>query len=214
MNVMMLKERRSLSPQCTSLKQRYDSCFNAWFEGYLQPALETSQRQIAVASDVAADEPKSSVPSSSISSTLPTSYMSSQDRISTNWANTFRRRSTNSLLDYPLPESRMETEALPSTELYHIPPSQPLVTAGKTRAQIKAEEYERACGESWKRYQACLKVGLSLFSGCWGTLTQLIQRAISDNTSLSTLLEQARDDHPLEGLDRLQGTPWDYNTKV
>lgn len=28
----------SLSPECTPLKLAYDSCFNAWFEGYLQPA--------------------------------------------------------------------------------------------------------------------------------------------------------------------------------
>ncbi|KAG8911455.1 hypothetical protein FRC00_006462 [Tulasnella sp. 408] len=28
----------SLSPECTPLKIAYDSCFNAWFEGYLQPA--------------------------------------------------------------------------------------------------------------------------------------------------------------------------------
>ncbi|KAJ7496771.1 mitochondrial distribution/morphology family 35/apoptosis [Mycena latifolia] len=27
----------SLSPECTPLKQQYDSCFNAWFEGYLEP---------------------------------------------------------------------------------------------------------------------------------------------------------------------------------
>ena len=29
----------SLSPKCTPLKQQYDSCFNAWFEGYLEPAV-------------------------------------------------------------------------------------------------------------------------------------------------------------------------------
>ncbi|KAG8949833.1 hypothetical protein FRC03_000224 [Tulasnella sp. 419] len=29
----------SLSSECTPLKQTYDTCFNAWFEGYLQPAV-------------------------------------------------------------------------------------------------------------------------------------------------------------------------------
>ncbi|KAG6917486.1 hypothetical protein DXG01_002349 [Tephrocybe rancida] len=29
----------SLSPECTPLKLEYDSCFNAWFEGYLEPAV-------------------------------------------------------------------------------------------------------------------------------------------------------------------------------
>ncbi|KAK0186646.1 hypothetical protein F5146DRAFT_1066736 [Armillaria mellea] len=28
----------SLSPECTPLKHKYDSCFNEWFEGYLEPA--------------------------------------------------------------------------------------------------------------------------------------------------------------------------------
>ncbi|KZT54174.1 hypothetical protein CALCODRAFT_439119 [Calocera cornea HHB12733] len=27
----------SLKPECTPLKHKYDACFNAWFEGYLQP---------------------------------------------------------------------------------------------------------------------------------------------------------------------------------
>ncbi|KAF7760023.1 hypothetical protein Agabi119p4_11718 [Agaricus bisporus var. burnettii] len=32
----------SLSDQCTPLKREYDSCFNAWFEGYLEPAVSAS----------------------------------------------------------------------------------------------------------------------------------------------------------------------------
>jgi hypothetical protein len=34
----------------------------------------------------------------------------------------------------------------------------PIDTRGKTRAQIKAEEYERNCGALWKSYQTCLQV--------------------------------------------------------
>jgi TRIAP1/MDM35 family protein len=32
----------SLSSECTPLKHAYDTCFNAWFEGYLEPT--TSQK--------------------------------------------------------------------------------------------------------------------------------------------------------------------------
>ncbi|KAF9046813.1 hypothetical protein BDZ89DRAFT_894605, partial [Hymenopellis radicata] len=29
----------SLADACTPLKRSYDTCFNAWFEGYLEPAV-------------------------------------------------------------------------------------------------------------------------------------------------------------------------------
>ncbi|TXT15988.1 hypothetical protein VHUM_00491 [Vanrija humicola] len=99
---------RSLAEECTPLKQRYDSCFNLWFEGYLQ---------------------------------------------------------------------------------------QPLDTSGMTRAQIKAAEYERYCGAAWREYQGCLR------------------KAIAANTNLTTLLDQAREEHPLHTMDGLEGTAWDPNNK-
>ena len=34
---------QSLTPLCTPLKQSYDSCFNSWFEGYLEPAIAASE---------------------------------------------------------------------------------------------------------------------------------------------------------------------------
>ncbi|KAK1225266.1 hypothetical protein PQX77_007792 [Marasmius sp. AFHP31] len=34
----------SLSPECTPLKKEYDSCFNSWFEGYLEPAVSISSQ--------------------------------------------------------------------------------------------------------------------------------------------------------------------------
>lgn len=34
----------SLSPKCTPLKREYDSCFNSWFEGYLEPAVTANER--------------------------------------------------------------------------------------------------------------------------------------------------------------------------
>ena len=35
----------SLSPECTPLKFKYDICFNAWFEGYLEPAVAVSSSE-------------------------------------------------------------------------------------------------------------------------------------------------------------------------
>src|ERR1700679_2197807 len=32
----------SLEDRCTPLKLEYDSCFNSWFEGYLEPAVSVS----------------------------------------------------------------------------------------------------------------------------------------------------------------------------
>ncbi|KAF9809140.1 hypothetical protein IEO21_07541 [Rhodonia placenta] len=32
----------SVSEACTPLKREYDACFNAWFEGYLEPAVSAS----------------------------------------------------------------------------------------------------------------------------------------------------------------------------
>jgi TRIAP1/MDM35 family protein len=49
---------QSLSPKCTPLKHEYDACFNAWFEGYLEPALPPSAtaEQRAAYSKQKADE--------------------------------------------------------------------------------------------------------------------------------------------------------------
>ncbi|ELU45531.1 hypothetical protein AG1IA_00409 [Rhizoctonia solani AG-1 IA] len=35
----------SLSAECTPLKHAYDTCFNAWFEGYLEPATSSNNKQ-------------------------------------------------------------------------------------------------------------------------------------------------------------------------
>ncbi|KZV85323.1 hypothetical protein EXIGLDRAFT_623208 [Exidia glandulosa HHB12029] len=32
----------SLTDACTPLKTKYDSCFNAWFEGYLEPVVKAT----------------------------------------------------------------------------------------------------------------------------------------------------------------------------
>ncbi|KAI0646710.1 mitochondrial distribution/morphology family 35/apoptosis [Trametes meyenii] len=33
---------QSLVEECTPLKRKYDACFNAWFEGYLEPAVSAA----------------------------------------------------------------------------------------------------------------------------------------------------------------------------
>jgi hypothetical protein len=47
---------RSLSPECTNLKHRYDQCFNAWFEGYLKPIVTSRVEDATPESDVEEEE--------------------------------------------------------------------------------------------------------------------------------------------------------------
>lgn len=46
----------SLSPECTPLKTTYDTCFNAWFEGYLEPAVSKTPAERTAYSKEKADE--------------------------------------------------------------------------------------------------------------------------------------------------------------
>ncbi|EAU92502.1 hypothetical protein CC1G_00721 [Coprinopsis cinerea okayama7 len=46
----------SLSPECTPLKLKYDSCFNSWFEGYLEPAVAATPKERAAYSKKKAEE--------------------------------------------------------------------------------------------------------------------------------------------------------------
>lgn len=46
----------SLSPECTPLKTTYDTCFNAWFEGYLEPAVSKTPAERTAYSKQKADE--------------------------------------------------------------------------------------------------------------------------------------------------------------
>ncbi|KAL7420158.1 hypothetical protein Q5752_005124 [Cryptotrichosporon argae] len=196
---------QSLAEECTPLKHRYDSCFNLWFEGYLQPALDAAPPSPLPASlspggggvgaggalplSGTVSSPTSSAGSASASaSTLAPAPAPA--RIITNWSSAFRRRA-------PLVLASEGDTAPASAGGAHDGAAAPTLvsvdTRGKTRAQIKAEEYERSCGAAWNEYQGCLKT------------------AIAKNENLSTLLEQARDDHPLHTMDGLQGTAWDPN---
>jgi TRIAP1/MDM35 family protein len=46
----------SLAEDCTPAKQAYDSCFNAWFEGYLAPAVAAPPAERAAHTKAKADE--------------------------------------------------------------------------------------------------------------------------------------------------------------
>jgi len=192
---------RSLSPKCTPLKQQYDSCFNAWFEGYLQPALDSSPRRPAVSTPSPSVDDNSQ-PSASTSLPGPT------PRIATSWADAFRSKTITQISPDPVTPS----PALPGVPLHPVHTSSPPVVdaKGKTRAQLKAEEYERNCGQVWREYHQCLTVR----NTCTRTGNTERQHAIGENQSLSTLLEQARDEHPLGSLASVKGSIWDVDAKV
>lgn len=189
----MLTLRRSLSPDCTPLKQRYDACFNLWFEGYLQPALDAaSLRERGAMPHVSTDAvldpspptpaapapPSTSTPSttSTTSTTASSSAPSSSSSTAaaaadpqqsqsvwrrtsclvTSWAgaSVFRRRPA-------APASHaVSADDMVSAPHVHVDEGElePLDTTGMSPSQIKAAEYERACGRVWKEYQGCLKV--------------------------------------------------------
>ncbi|EAU83005.1 hypothetical protein CC1G_08942 [Coprinopsis cinerea okayama7 len=46
----------SLSSECTPLKIQYDSCFNSWFEGYLEPAVSAASNDRSAYARKKADE--------------------------------------------------------------------------------------------------------------------------------------------------------------
>jgi TRIAP1/MDM35 family protein len=71
------------------------------------------------------------------------------------------------------------------------------------RTKAKAKEYDDKCGEVWKAYSACVKVGLIRMRGR-GYLDKLIvgplQRAVKAN-NLETLIQQAREENPLPDMN-------------
>jgi len=142
---------RSLSPKCTPLKQRYDSCFNAWFEGYLQPALDSAPRRTIVATPLSAE--------TVVNAALPQIPQEHTPRIITSWASAFTKRP----IQGDVPETLTASPASHVVSSHPIPTSHAAVDVqGKTRAQVKAEEYERNCGQAWKEYHACLTVRCAL----------------------------------------------------
>jgi TRIAP1/MDM35 family protein len=69
------------------------------------------------------------------------------------------------------------------------------------RTKAKAKEYDDKCGEVWKAYSACVKVGLILMGGVIGVLiVGPLQRAVKAN-NLETLIQQAREENPLPDMN-------------
>ncbi|ORX37198.1 hypothetical protein BD324DRAFT_625140 [Kockovaella imperatae] len=196
----------SLSARCTPLKREYDSCFNAWFEGYLQPALQTGHpvyesgpsSSPSPSTSVVDNESQESHRASSVHRAGPSvpGPAGTADRKMNplNWSSAIGAA------------NRKVHQESRTADAYHPPQhdnddseSRPIFVSidpkGKTRAQVKALQYERACGQVWQQYRACL------------------QAAIEENQGLATLLEQARNDHPLTDLESLKGTIWDEETR-
>ncbi|KAI9634738.1 uncharacterized protein MKK02DRAFT_37617 [Dioszegia hungarica] len=139
----------SLSPECTPLKHRYDSCFNSWFEGYLQPALDADPSRFTHLNDTPYTPP--SQPVAGPSKPLE------QRRIVTNWSAAFPARTA---APQPIaPETQPSAPDDPVEAVRHTPYIAD--TKGKSRNQIKAEEYEQRCGSAWRSYQSCLKASLT-----------------------------------------------------
>lgn len=154
--------QRSLAAECTPLKRTYDSCFNTWFEGYLQPALDQTRLQAGL-SDTPR-EPASIPESTGLTAATERQLDAPRRFLSTSWSSLFATSSTTpkssseALPPLAQPAHIMNRELLPTTGL-PIPITE---TKGKTRAQVKAEEYERLCGSRWRDYQKCISVSLQL----------------------------------------------------
>lgn len=175
---------RSLSPDCTPLKQRYDTCFNAWFEGYLQPNLAaggSNSLNQPIYSSSSSSSPGSSssgtqppnAPSAGVTGIAeqggqPTPVTVEEVRpgkpLITSWSNALRRRAyptsgdaaTGIIEDGGIVETEAVAEQKGETGVRTA--RRPIDTRGKNRAQIKAEEYERDCGDAFRAYQGCLVV--------------------------------------------------------
>ena len=181
-----MRRQRSLSSDCTHLKQRYDSCFHSWFEGYLQPALDSSKSSYVFSSSDLQETPSSG---SSPSTSIPLESVSEvavPRPLITSWATAFRQRHPPKGLR-PDPSVPPAGEGTSGDTVEPPMEATPVETAGRTRAQIKAEQYEKGCGEVWKSYQKCLKVTMS-FGPCLNMLT----RCAESHSGQSELVNFAR----------------------
>ncbi|KAL1413109.1 hypothetical protein Q8F55_000858 [Vanrija albida] len=199
---------QSLAEECTPLKQRYDGCFNLWFEGYLQPALDSaslaSRRELELSSlssaPTATPEPSPSSAAAPAPAPAPTPapfHLPPQAaRHATSWGLSSAFRARPAPVPTPAAAQSPADDMVSAAHVHHAPDErEPLDTSGMSRAQAKAAEYERHCGAAWRAYQGCLR------------------KAISANPNLTTLLDQAREEHPLHTMDGLEGTAWDPNNK-
>ena len=198
---------RSLNPECTPLKHRYDACFNSWFEGYLRPAADGQQLPV----DDAMSLPTSQGSADQRAATVKIAIEKQPRRpLITNWAKAFEQnsssRSTSNIGARPNSERLTDILNPERADVLLIrTPSGP-----QSRAQEKAAEYETACGAMWRSYQSCLRVGTQ-----WHRRHESqTQKAISQNESLRSLLESARQEHPLDSQRHLGGGPWDAEANL
>ncbi|WVF69991.1 hypothetical protein IAT40_004776 [Kwoniella sp. CBS 6097] len=228
----------SLSPECTPLKHRYDSCFNAWFEGYLQPALAASASSSAsaptsipspsaIAFTSASPSQAGTTSTSQNTGTTPVGAGSGPAKktpIITSWANAF--------------PTRYRRKAKPSSSSSSDPNLSSSTSQGGAGTQAGEQEQEH----HWYDFpfddtpsEPEYENDLSLVGGgaaiemmdpkirakvkaeeyqrncgkVWEEYQGCLKKSIAQNESLSALLETAREEHPLGNLDGLRGTPWD-----
>jgi hypothetical protein len=141
---------RSLSPECTPLKHKYDSCFNAWFEGYLQPAITYS----ASTSSPNSESSQASSPAPPPPNPNTHHHHPIKERL-------FSLVPYDPEVDEPELEIEVEDDIEEEEEEEEEEveeASRDTVLSVQDRAKAKAEEYERNCGGVWKEYRACLQV--------------------------------------------------------
>ena len=80
----------------------------------------------------------------------------------TSWASALRSRDKNDRIGRSSQQSGVGMVP-ENVELPFVMKDKPITFEGKNRAQIKAQEYERACGEAWRNYQKCLKVEVEMW---------------------------------------------------
>ena len=160
---------RSLSSKCTLLKHRYDDCFNIWFKGYLQPELDASPPSSAF--KIHSNVPDHSIlpieaPAANHAHSTPDADIPPhRSHLVTSWAPAFQpRRPPQGSNTTPLDAQQPPPPTDEVSPTYKTP--NPIDTVGKNRAEIKAEEYERACGDSWRSYQSCLTASTA-FTPIW-----------------------------------------------
>lgn len=155
----------SLSPECTPLKKDYDTCFNAWFAGYLEPA-------VRIMANDKADDPTAAAntapPSSTHSSSSPSlSFWSSNPPFSSSSSSSSSSSPSSSS---SLPPSSIIAPQLTKQELQqqHKQEQAQREAQKKARreaqaqreqyAKEKAEEFQRRCGPIWEQYRLCTQV--------------------------------------------------------
>ncbi|TFK65062.1 hypothetical protein BDN72DRAFT_846052 [Pluteus cervinus] len=125
----------SLSSECTPLKKEYDLCFNAWFAGYLEPAVRISASSSSNSSSSSSSNQSSNNNPANSSPGTPISSWPASTSITAPAGGKDQRRLTAA-------EIKAQKDAQAAREKY---------------SKEKAEEFQRKCGGIWKDYRSCVQ---------------------------------------------------------